>query len=91
MNQKREGKSNEIVKFKDDLNEDQYGIYNPDSLHQLRLTALGHGIPIGTPWSTKEWELDDEFVKVSTWGIKAPQLHTAAIRGTQHETYPPNE
>eukprot|EP00965_Chrysotila_dentata_P254867 6212020-Pleurochrysis_carterae.AAC.1 len=91
INQKREWNSNEIVKFRDDVNETQYGIYKSDSLHQLRLTASGHGIPIGTPWPTADWDLDDEFTKVSTWGTKAPPSHTAAIRGAQHETYPPND
>eukprot|EP00965_Chrysotila_dentata_P258488 6213236-Pleurochrysis_carterae.AAC.1 len=91
LNTERKWQPNEVVKIKDDLNEDQYGIYNTHTLYQLRVNASGHGIPIGSPWNTKEWDLDAEFTKVSTWGRKAPENHTPAIRGAQHETYPPNE
>eukprot|EP00965_Chrysotila_dentata_P258235 6213152-Pleurochrysis_carterae.AAC.2 len=80
-----------MVKIKDDLNGDQYGIYNSNSLHQLRISASGHGITIGTLWNTSEWDLDTEFTKTSTWGTKAPKNHTPAIRGAQHKVYPPNE
>eukprot|EP00965_Chrysotila_dentata_P199894 6179652-Pleurochrysis_carterae.AAC.4 len=77
--------------MKDDVNEDQYGLYNSDSLHQLKDSASGHGITIGTPWNTSEWDLDTEFTKTSTWGNKAPKSHTPAIRGAQHEVYPLND
>eukprot|EP00965_Chrysotila_dentata_P160004 5284009-Pleurochrysis_carterae.AAC.1 len=59
---------NEVVKFKDDLNEDQYGLWQTNSQLQLRVTASGHGIPTGTPWPTNAWVLADEFTKVATWG-----------------------
>eukprot|EP00965_Chrysotila_dentata_P104124 3438485-Pleurochrysis_carterae.AAC.1 len=91
LNITREWEQNEIVKIKDDLNEDQYGLYNSNSLHQLRVSASGHGIAIGSPWNTSDWDLDTKFTKTSTWGNKAPQNHTPAIRGAQHETSPPNE
>eukprot|EP00965_Chrysotila_dentata_P188502 6172776-Pleurochrysis_carterae.AAC.1 len=91
LDTERKWEKNEIVKFKDDINEDQYGIYADNTLQQLRVNASGHGTPTGTPWDTKEWDRHTEFTKTATWGTKAPHNHSPAIRGAQHETYPPNE
>eukprot|EP00965_Chrysotila_dentata_P200480 6180003-Pleurochrysis_carterae.AAC.1 len=87
----RTWEKNAIVKIKDDANEDQYGMYANNTLQQLRVKASGHGISTGTAWDTKEWDLHTELTKTATWGTKAPHNHTPAIRGAQHETYPPNE
>eukprot|EP00965_Chrysotila_dentata_P084162 2778667-Pleurochrysis_carterae.AAC.2 len=70
LNEKREWKQQEIVKIKDDLNEDQYGLHCNNMLYQLRVNASGHGTITGTPWHIKEWDLDTEFTKTSTWGTK---------------------
>eukprot|EP00965_Chrysotila_dentata_P072086 2381438-Pleurochrysis_carterae.AAC.2 len=52
-------------KFKDDLNDDQYGQLKTNRLHELTVAATGHGLPISTPWETYDWTFDSDFTKTS--------------------------
>eukprot|EP00965_Chrysotila_dentata_P065539 2171690-Pleurochrysis_carterae.AAC.1 len=49
LHQDRKWSENEIVKFKDNLNDDQYGLLKSNQLFELRINATGHGLPISTP------------------------------------------